>query len=239
MRVAETVCRMDYPFLSSSSSRMSRHFLGVADELIRTALTGSDPFLVEIGSNDGTMLRAAREAGVRHLGFEPSGDVAQRAAAHGVRVVEEFVGEDTAREVAAAEGRADVIFAANTMSHIPDLGAVLRGVRALLAPDGVFVFEDPYVGDVIENTAFDQIYDEHFSLFSARSVGEAARRCGLELVDVRRVPVHGGEVRCTLARRGGRPPSTAVGAEEIVAKEPGFRESGGRWLVHVPDLHLL
>ncbi|WP_286156961.1 class I SAM-dependent methyltransferase [Streptomyces sp. AA4] len=346
----ELMFRADYPFLSSSSSRMSRHFLGVAENLLRTALAGPDPFLVEIGSNDGIILRAAQRAGVRHLGFEPSGEVADIAAAQGVRVRKEFFGEDSAREVADVDGKADVIFAANTVSHIPDLGEVFRGVHALLAPDGVFVFEDPYAGDVVEKTAFDQIYDEHFYLFSARSVREAARRFGFELVDVRRVPVHGGEVRYTLARSGRRQPSPAVGslladeearkltapatlagfaerasgvrerlgaelsalrrsgarvvgygataksatllnycgigpellpficdstagkqglvtpgthipvrppeefarpypdyalllawnhAEEIVAKEPGFRESGGRWLVHVPEVRLL
>ena len=209
--------RADYPFLSSTSSRMSEHFAGVAAELIRTELPRSGGFLVEIGSNDGMMLRAARDAGVRHLGFEPAGDVARRAEALGVRVTTEFFGAASARAVAAAEGRADVVFAANTMSHIPDLATVFRGLQALLAPGGVFVFEDPYLGDVIADTAFDQIYDEHFYLFSARSVRATARRFGFELVDVRRVPVHGGEVRYTLARAGRREPAPAVGA--LIAEE--------------------
>ena len=209
--------RADYPFISSGSRRMSQHFAGVAHELIRTELVGPDPFLVEIGSNDGVMLRSAKDAGVRHLGFEPSGDVARMAMALGVRVITKFFGDASAREVAATEGRANVIYAANTMSHIPDLDSVFEGLDSLLAPSGVFVFEDPYLGDVIEKTSFDQIYDEHFYLFSARSVRATARRFGFDLVDVRRLPVHGGEVRYTLARAGTRRPTPAV--DSLIAEE--------------------
>lgn len=206
----ELMFREDYPFVSSGSRHMSRHFARVAEELVDTELSGPDPFLVEIGSNDGVMLRAVRDAGVRHLGFEPSGDVARTARRLGVRVVTEFFGDAIAREVAASEGRADVIYAANTMSHIPDLASVFRGLHALLAPTGVVVFEDPYLGDVVERVAFDQVYDEHFYLFSARSVRATARRFGFELVDVRRLPVHGGELRYTLALPGSRTVSPAV-----------------------------
>lgn len=209
--------RADYPFVASGSRRMSRHFAGVAHELIRTELVGPDPFLVEIGSNDGVMLRSARDAGVRHVGFEPCGDVARMAMALGVRVITEFFGDASAREVATTEGRADVIYAANTMSHFPDLESVFEGLRSLLAPNGVFVFEDPYLGDIVEKTSFDQIYDEHFYLFSARSVRATARHFGFDLVDVRRLPVHGGEMRYTLARPGTRRPTQAVHA--LLAEE--------------------
>jgi methylation protein EvaC len=213
----ERMFRADYPFISSGSRRMSRHFADAAEELIRTELVGPDPFLVEIGSNDGVMLREVNDAGVRHLGFEPCGDVARIAMALGVRVITEFFGDASAREVAATEGRADVIYAANTLSHIPELDSVFEGLRSLLAPNGVFVFEDPYLGDVVDMTSFDQIYDEHFYLFSAMSVRATARRFGFDLVDVRRLPVHGGEVRYTLARSGTRRPTRGV--DTLIAEE--------------------
>jgi methylation protein EvaC len=209
--------RDDYPFTSSGSTRMSEHFAAVAEELIQTELAGPDPFVVEIGSNDGVMLRSIKDAGIRHLGFEPSGAVARMAASGGVRVVSEFFEEASARNVAVTEGPADVVYSANTISHIPYLDSVFRGLQALLAPNGVFVFEDPYFGDVVEKNAFDQIYDEHFYLFSAGSVRAAALRFGFELVDVRRLPVHGGEVRYTLARIGARTRTQAVGA--LIAEE--------------------
>ncbi|MEU1284823.1 class I SAM-dependent methyltransferase [Kitasatospora sp. NPDC005856] len=200
----------EYPYHSSGSSVMREHFAGLAQRLLDTELTGPDPFVVEIGCNDGIMLKAVQDAGVRHLGFEPSSGVAKVAQAKGVRVRTDFFEEATASEVRAAEGTADVIYAANTMCHIPYLDSVFKGVDALLSPDGVFVFEDPYLGDVVAKTSFDQIYDEHFFVFSAGSVQAAAERFGFELVDVDRLPVHGGEVRYWLARRGARTPSEAV-----------------------------
>ncbi len=200
----------EYPYHSSGSSVMREHFAGVARRFLATELTGPTPFVVEIGCNDGIMLRAIHEAGVRHLGFEPSNGVAELARAQGLRVRTEFFEETTARAVRDAEGPADVIYAANTMCHIPYLESVFRGVDALLAAGGVFVFEDPYLGDVVAKTAFDQIYDEHFFLFSAGSVQAMAERYGFELVDVERLAVHGGEARYFLARRGARARTAAV-----------------------------
>ncbi|WP_164414845.1 class I SAM-dependent methyltransferase [Streptomyces salinarius] len=200
----------EYPYVSSGSAYMREHFEGLAKRLLSTELTAEDPFVVELGCNDGVMLKAMAEAGVRHLGVEPSGGVADLAAAKGVRVRKSFFEESAAREIEAEDGRADVIYAANTLCHIPYMQSILAGVRALLKPTGVFVFEDPYLGDIVERSSFDQIYDEHFFFFTARSVQRMAELNGLELVDVERLTVHGGEVRYTLAPAGRRTPSDAV-----------------------------
>ncbi|GLW09409.1 SAM-dependent methyltransferase [Microtetraspora sp. NBRC 13810] len=208
----ERMFHEDYPYYSSGSSVMREHFAQTARDLIRTELTGGDPFIVEIGCNDGIMLNTVRDAGIRHLGFEPSASVAKVAQDKGVRVRTEFFEESTAVAVRSTDGPADVIYSANTFCHIPYVASVLRGADALLGPDGVFVFEDPYLGDIVAKTSFDQIYDEHFFLFSATSVQAMARRFGFELVDVRRLPVHGGEVRYTLGRPGMREPTPAVAA---------------------------
>ena len=207
----------DYPYHSSGSSVMRKHFEATAHHFLDTELTGADPFIVEIGCNDGIMLRTVADAGVRHLGVEPSGGVAEVARGKGVRVNTEFFEEATATAIAAADGPADVVYAANTMCHIPYVESIFAGLDALLGPDGVFVFEDPYLGDIDARTSFDQIYDEHFYFFTARSVAALAQRFGFELVDVARLPVHGGEVRYTLARAGARTPSRAVAA--LVAEE--------------------
>ncbi|MGP4029184.1 methyltransferase domain-containing protein [Actinomadura sp. 3N407] len=201
----------DYPYHSSGSSVMREHFAKAAQRFLATELTGPDPFVVEVGCNDGIMLGTIQAAGVRHLGFEPSTGVAEVARSKGMRIRTDFFEAATAMEVRAAEGPADVIYAANTMCHIPYLESVLKGADALLTPDGVFVFEDPYLGDIVAKNSFDQIYDEHFYLFSAGSVRAMAERFGFELVDVERLPVHGGEVRYTLARGGARTPTAAVG----------------------------
>lgn len=207
----------DYPYRSGESSLMRKHFHDVALWLLDTELSGPDPFVVEIGSNDGVMLRSISEAGVRHLGVDPSGAAGDVARAAGVRVRTEFFEQAVAVAIRAQDGPADVIFSANTTSHIAGLGSVFAGVRELLAPHGVFVFEDRYLGDIIDNNAFDQIYDEHCYLFSVRSVAAAASRSGLDLVDVEHLPVHGGTIRYSVAHRGQRRPSPAVG--EFLAAE--------------------
>jgi methylation protein EvaC len=202
-----------YPYRSGGSSVMRRHFEEMADRLL-AGEWGSrpDPFIVEIGSNDGTMLKKVAAAGVRHLGVEPSSGIAETALAEGVEVLTAFFEEATARKIADEHGLANVIYSANTICHIPYLGSILDGVALLLADDGVFVFEDPYLGDIVDLVSFDQIYDEHFFLFSATTVDRAARRHGLELVDVERLAVHGGEVRYTLAKAGSREAAPAVGS---------------------------
>ncbi|MBW1596591.1 class I SAM-dependent methyltransferase [Streptomyces sp. JJ38] len=220
----EKMFREDYPYHSSGSSVMRAHFTATARGLLDRELTGEDPFLVELGCNDGVMLDTVRQAGVRHLGVDPSAGVGDVARAKGVRVRTAFFEEATAREIAAEDGRADVVYAANTLCHIPYLDSVFRGLDAVLAPGGVFVFEDPYLGDIVERTSYDQIYDEHFYLFTARSVAALAERFGFELVDVERLPVHGGEVRYTLARAGARTPAPAVAALLAEEAERGLAE---------------
>ncbi|MFC5286857.1 methyltransferase domain-containing protein [Actinokineospora guangxiensis] len=212
----EAMFHQDYPYVSQGSSVMRAHFTALAQRFLETELA-DDGFVVELGCNDGTMLRTIAAAGGRHLGVEPSGGVADLAAESGVRVRKDFFEESTARDILATDGPADLIYAANTVCHIPYMGSILRGVEALLSERGVFVFEDPYLGDIVEKTSFDQIYDEHFFLFSARSIDEMARRHGLELVDVERLPVHGGEVRYWLARPGARERTAAVAA--LLAEE--------------------
>lgn len=213
----EAMFHADYPYLSSGSTVMRAHFEDLAKRFLTTELDRPDPFVVELGCNDGVMLATIAAAGVRHLGVEPSSGVAEIAAAKGVRVVSEFFEESLARGVRASDGPANVIYAANTLCHIPYMDSILAGVRTLLAPDGVFVFEDPYFGDIVERASFDQIYDEHFYFFTAASVQEMARRNGLEFVDAERLPVHGGEVRYTLALAGARKPAPEVG--ELLERE--------------------
>jgi methylation protein EvaC len=206
----ELMFHEEYPYRTSESALMAKHFELVARQLLETELTGPDPLVVEIGSNDGVMLKTISNAGVRHLGVDPSGGAARLAAAAGVRVRVDFFEKSSAAAIRRAEGPATVIFSANTFSHIPYIGSVLEGVDELLADDGVFVFEERYLADIIASSAFDQIYDEHFYLFCVRSVSNLLARHGFEVVNAERLAVHGGALRYTVARAGRRTPSAAV-----------------------------
>jgi methylation protein EvaC len=200
----------DYRYHASGSASHRKHFRDNAERFLRTELTGDDPFIVEIGCNDGVMLGTIAEAGVRHLGVEPSTNVAQIAASKGVRVLTEFFDESTAAAIGDEHGLADVVFGATTICHISHIDSVLRGLDKLLTPKGVFVFEEPYLGTLFDRMAFDQIYDEHVFYFSVTSVARMASRYGFELVDAEHIPMHGGEIRYTLARLGARTPAPSV-----------------------------
>jgi len=202
----------NYAFYSSSSRYMQVHFEKFAQSVLDRALAGrTDPFVVELGSNDGIMLRHFHDRGIRHLGVEPSVNVANVARERGINTVSAFFGRSLAEQIEKQSGKADAILAANVMCHIPDLPGVADGVRRLLKPDGIFMFEDPYLGDMIAKTSYDQIYDEHVFIFSANSVLRAFAPHGLDLVDVAAQKTHGGSMRYTLAPKGSRPVSKAVG----------------------------
>lgn len=214
----ERMFHAHYAFHSGTSRHMQAHFERFARAVIDGPLRGrDDPFVVEIGSNDGIMLRHFKAAGIRHLGFEPSANVADVARGKGIDTITAFFDVGLAERIATERGQADAVLAANVMCHIADLPGVARGVARLLRPDGVFVFEDPYLGAMIEKTAYDQIYDEHVFMFSVLSVARAFAPHGLELIDAEAQPTHGGSMRYTLAHAGSRPVSPRVG--EWVARE--------------------
>jgi methylation protein EvaC len=206
-----------YRYHASGSASHRKHFEQDARRFLETELTGTDPFIVEIGSNDGVMLETISRAGIRHLGVEPAKGVATLARAKGIRVRTTFFDESAAVDIRAEHGPADVIFGANTICHIAYQPSLFRGVDALLAPDGVFVFEEPYLDTIVAGMAFDQIYDEHVFYFTARSVQAMAERFGFELIDVEELALHGGEIRYTIARPSRRRPSPAV--DELLARE--------------------
>jgi methylation protein EvaC len=191
-----------YAFYSSTSVRMAAHFREFAHEVKTRYLTDRDPLVVEIGSNDGILLQHFADAGLRHLGVEPSANVAEAARQRGVETTCEFFDAALAGRIAASRGKADVLLAANVMCHIPDLHSVAAGAQVLLRPGGVLVFEDPYLGDIVERAAYDQIYDEHVFYFALSSVESLFAEHGLEVVDVAPQPVHGGSMRYTIAHKG-------------------------------------
>jgi methylation protein EvaC len=207
-----------YAFYSSTSSYMALHFKEFADQVMQSDyLTTSDPFVLELGCNDGIMLKHFAEKDIRHLGIEPSLNVAKEANKHGVLTLSEFFNEQLAEKIYEEHGKADAVLAANVMCHIPDLVGVIKGIRKILKPTGVVIFEDPYLGDVVSKTSYDQIYDEHVFLFSALSVKCLFELEGMELIDVLPQTTHGGSMRYVLAQHGAYPVKNSVRA--LIEKE--------------------
>jgi methylation protein EvaC len=223
---AERMFHAQYAFFSSTSRYMQAHFRAFADLVMRRVLAGrSNPLVLELGSNDGIMLRHFKDAGIRHLGIEPSENVADVARAQGIQTVSRFFNLELADWIVAEHGRADALLAANVMCHIPDINAVAAGIARVLKPDGVLMFEDPYLGDMIAKTSYDQIYDEHVFIFSASSVAWAFGQHGFELIDVLPQITHGGSMRYVLAPKGSHPISAAVGTQLEAERAQGLHDA--------------
>ena len=192
----------NYAYFSSISVRMARHFKEFSGMVRSEYLPGRDPFVVEIGSNDGIMLQNFAQSGIRHLGIEPSANVAQVAIAKGVHTIIRFFDEEAGEELRREHGPADALLGANVICHLPDIHSIIRGVRALLKEEGVFIFEDPYLGDIIEKTTYDQIYDEHVFYFSLHSLNNLFALYDMEIVNAVPQNVHGGSMRYVAAGKG-------------------------------------
>jgi methylation protein EvaC len=203
----EKMFNENYAFFSGTSMAMAIHFKEYADHVMSNYLPQDDPFVVEIGSNDGIMLQYFKERNIRHLGVEPSANVAQVAEKKGINTISQFFDEKLAHEIVQKCGQANAFLGANVMCHIPYLHSVIEGIKILLKDDGIVMFEDPYMGDVIENTSYDQFYDEHVFLFSILSISYLFGQHGMEVIDVEPQWTHGGSMRYVIARKGARPVS--------------------------------
>lgn len=199
----------NYAFYSSTSTRMEEHFREMAYWMMENYMA-RDSFVVEIGSNDGIMLQNFAKEGIKHVGVEPSANVAKVAQEKGLNTLNCFFDKNAAALIQKEYGLADIITGTNVMCHIPYIHSVFEGVGILLKPTGVLIFEDPYIGDIVNRISYDQIYDEHAFYFSACSVSYLANMHGLELIDAYHQDVHGGSMRYVVARMGKRQVSDRV-----------------------------
>lgn len=193
--------------------------------LKKNYLDKEDPFVVEIGSNDGIMLGNFKEWGVRHLGCEPSANVAKVATEKGINTIVEFFNEELADSIIKNNGQADAFIAANVMCHIPYFHSIVAGISKLIKKTGIVIFEDPYLGDVIEKTSYDQIYDEHTFLFSVTSINYIFSKYGMEVVHIEHQETHGGSMRYFIGHKGVRERSKEATAQIQKELELGLDNS--------------
>lgn len=226
----------DYLYVPSGAATMHTHFAGLAQVCVDRADGG---LIVDIGCNDGLMLSHANGLGGKTLGIDPAANLARIAAERGVRVHTDFFNPKTAREVREAEGPAKVITTTNTFNHIDDLHGFAEGVLALLEDDGVFIIEVPWGKAILETNEFDNVYHEHLSELSLLSIVRLGEAVGLDVVDVTKLPVHGGSMRVFMQPAGlKQSPAPIVGSmlEEEKAAGMTRRESYEAFAGRVQEL---
>lgn len=212
-----------YAYFSSISSVMDEHFTGLAVTIDKDILYDDSLPVVEIGTNDGILLQKLAGYTPNAIGIEPSANVAGAARKKGLHVVSEFFNTDLAARLRAQYGQAQLVVGTNVLCHIPDLTGVARALEALLDAEGVFIFEDPYLLEIMTQLAYDQIYDEHVYYFSVTSLSRLFEKHGLRIFRVEPIPVHGGSMRvygCRLACS--RPVEPAVTAQLTAESEYGL-----------------
>lgn len=208
----------DFPYVTSVSVGLPEHFRRFAADVMTQHEVPAGSFVVEIGSNEGPMLRAFQERGCRVLGVEPAGEIARAATAAGVPTLADYFTGRLGRELRDKHGAAQVIAANNVLANIDDLDDVFKGFTSLLADDGLVVMETSYWGDVVAKGLIDTIYHEHISYFSVTPLVRFFARHGLEVIDAYRHANKGGSIRLTAQRTGGQRavrPSVA----EFIARE--------------------
>jgi SAM-dependent methyltransferase len=187
-------CR-DYPYFSSVSPFLLRHFADSANALITSRHLNPHSLVVEAASNDGYMLKNFMAQGIPVLGIDPAEGPAQVAEQAGIPTLCTFFGTDLAQRLRAEGQAADVFLANNVLAHVPDLNGFVAGIHTLLKETGVAVIEAPYVVDLVEHCEFDTIYHQHLCYFSVTALDRLFRRHQLYLNRVERVSIHGGSLR--------------------------------------------
>lgn len=191
----------DYPYFSSVSTALQEHTAKNVHELIASRQLGPGSLALEVASNDGYLLRHYKEAGIPVLGIDPAAPPAEAATAAGIETIIDYFTLDLAEGLAADGVQADVVHGNNVLAHVADTNGFVAGIKKVLSPKGVGVFEFPYVRDLIDHCEFDTIYHQHLCYFSVTSVDRLFRRHGLYLNEVRRLPIHGGSLRLYVEHR--------------------------------------
>ena len=214
----------DYPYVSGTTKTLPAHFAASSRRIADRYGLGPQDLVVDIGSNDGTWLKQYAAFGCRVLGVEAAGNVARLAQDAGVPTWARFFNEACVDDILAQHGPAKLVTAAGVFFHLEELHSVVRGIEKLLAEDGVFVVQAIYLGGMVENTAFDQVYHEHLCYYTLRSLSALLERHGLEVFEAGLLPIHGGSIEAHVARRGRRPVGESVHAMRAEETRKGFGE---------------
>ena len=221
--VPREVMYSDHLYLSSISKTMRNHFKKIAEKVVADFSDGSG-LVVDIGSNDGTLLEAYRDLGLDVFGVEPCRTAADFAIKKGIETEVSFFDYDVSQKILETHGKAKVISAANVFYHVENLHDIVDGIKNLLADDGVFVMQGTYLPSIIESKEFDIIYHEHLLYYRIETLDYLLNMHGLELFDLDESSVHGGSIIAYASHKGARKISDDVSRYKQQEEKDGFHE---------------
>jgi hypothetical protein len=206
----------EYPYTSGTTKILRENFAEMYAEARTILPLTADDLIVDVGSNDGTLLSNYSGGGHRVRGIEPS-QVGNLANSRGIPTWISFFGKDIARKVRDTDGAASVVTATNVFAHIEDIHEIVESILIMLGDKGMFISESHYLMSLLETLQYDTIYHEHLRHYSLHSLQYLLNMHGLEVVHAKRIPTHGGSIRVYAARKGAHPVRPTVAA--ILAEE--------------------
>ena len=188
-----------YPYETGMNVEGVKHFRELAESVVKQFHLGHNDLVVDIGSNDGTLLSGFKESGCKVLGIEPVKQLAEKSKEKGIDTYSWFFSSLMPEPLFI--GKAKIITATNVFAHVDDLHDFMKGIDKLLADNGIFIIEAPYIGDLLENFEFDTIYHEHLSYFSPKALHNLFKQFGMVIFKIDKFPIHGGTYRYYVCKK--------------------------------------
>lgn len=222
--VPKEVIFEEYLYVSGTTRTLKKHFEESTKRLIKKLKLKKGDFAVDIGSNDGTWLECWRGTGVRTLGVDGAKNLAKIANEKGLETLPKFFNKKVAKEIIKEKGHANLVTAAGVFFHLEELHSVTEGIAELIGENGVLCVQAIYLGQMLKIGAFDQIYHEHLTYWTLRSIEALLKQYGLEVCSVEFLPIHGGSVEYLIAKKGTRSILASVAAMRQREKKLGLGE---------------
>lgn len=194
----------NYSYFSSMANGMLEHFADIRDMLLEKYHPAKGSLVIDIGSNDGSLLRAFKDSGFNVLGIDPAIEVARQATESGIPTLPELMSLDLARKIKLDHGKADIICAFNVFAHADDLGGMVDSIKELLSDEGIFIFEAQYLLDILDKNIIATIFHEHISHHSVKPMVGFMERHGMELISVSRSQIQHGSLIGVVQHKGGK-----------------------------------
>ena len=209
----------DFNYRSAGTPALVQHFDETAEAVALSYSFSASPLVVDIGSNDGSLLQCFKNRGFRVLGVDPAAEIAAEASAAGIPTLPEFFTLESVDQILVNHGPASVVCAFNVFAHTDDLEGMTASIRQLLSHDGIFVFECSYLGDIIEKVLLGTIFHEHLSHHSVTPLASFLSRLGLELIDIQHNSIQGGSIVGIAQKKGGPHPIRPSVYQAMVQEE--------------------
>ncbi len=217
--IDKTILFKDYFYRSSAIKTLTEHFKSTALELASLINKKSQSLVVEIGCNDGTLIKQLLQKNIPALGIDPATNIVTPLIEKGMPIINDYFSEKLAQKIVKKYGKADAIFSSNTLAHIEDMHDIFSGIKTLLKKDGIIIFEVHYLGNLLQEMQYDMIYHEHQYYYSFMTLQKFLKKYRLEIFDIQPLTIHAGSMRFYVKNNESNAHAISQNARDLLKKE--------------------